>query len=76
MGKKVVQLSSKKKLGGSKMDVLALGKTKILPMKECQVKEDEVIANLRAAGKVLNSYFNFSQDDINEAIKDARKEWK
>lgn len=76
MGKKVVQLSDKNKIGGTKMDVLTLKKSKVVKMQQYEEKEDEAIASLKASGKRLNDYFQFSQGQINEAIKEARKEWK
>lgn len=41
------------------------------------LQEDELLANLKESGRRLSTQFDFSDESINKAIKDTRREcWK
>ena len=78
MGKKLVQLSGRRiNKGVSRVNTLAVPKSKTIHLEKCkEAKEDELLFCLKESGKRLNACFDISDEDINKAIAEVRKEWK
>lgn len=79
MDKKVVQLKQKSNNedGGVDMNTLVAVKNDVYTSAiSKEVKGDELLLSLKETGKRLNKMLNLNEEQINNAIKEYRKEWK